>query len=195
MMPDAGTRPMGPPIYASEVVDFNAGSGAGFGQDGLPDIVLGPPLPPESRNGSLDVLSLGAGGEIVVGFGERRIVDGPGADFVVFENPFEVDDGGIFAELGEVAVSTDAVHWRTFSCDPDPEAEAWPGCAGWRIVEAFDVEAMDPLEPGSTGGDPFDLADVGLESARYVRVRDVSGLGEAPSAGFDLDAIGAVHLE
>ena len=33
---------------------------------------------------------------------------------------------------------------------------------------------------------------LGISRARYVRVRDVSGEGAAPSAGFDLDAVGIV---
>jgi hypothetical protein len=50
-----------------------------------------------------------------------------------------------------------------------------------------------PLDAEVSGGDAFDLADVGLASARFVRVRDVSRAGAAPSAGFDLDAVGVVH--
>ena len=43
-------------------------------------------------------------------------------------------------------------------------------------------------------GDAFDLAEVGLAEARWVRIRDLGTGGEAPSAGFDLDAVGAVHF-
>jgi len=45
------------------------------------------------------------------------------------------------------------------------------------------------------GGDSFDLADLGIAEARFVRIRDLSDAGGPPSAGFDLDVIGAVYLE
>ena len=74
--------------YATEVVDVVFGDNAGFGQEEFPEIVFGPPDGRGNSSGSLDVLSLGAGGEIVLGFGDRAIVDGPGPDFIVFENSF-----------------------------------------------------------------------------------------------------------
>ena len=49
------------------------------------------------------------------------------------------------------------------------------------------------LDPAVTGGDAFDLAELGLAEARFVRVRDVSETGAPPTAGFDLDAIGVVN--
>ena len=50
------------------------------------------------------------------------------------------------------------------------------------------------MDPESSGGDFFDLAELGLTSARYVRIRDLSGEGAAPSVGFDLDAVGLVSF-
>lgn len=182
--------------YAAGVVEFLPGDGAGTGQEKMPDIVLGPPEGEGPNKGSLDVVSLGTGGEIVVEFGDRVIVDEDGADFIVFENPFFVqgDPEQVFEELGEVSVSADGESWETFECDTEPaEPGRWPGCAGWRPVEDYEPEETLPPEPAVTGGDPFDLADVGLEKVRYVRIRDVSGQGSAPSAGFDLDAVGIVH--
>ena len=69
------------------------------------------------------------------------------------------------------------------------------GCAGWTPALEYDASAVVPLDPAVTGGDAFDLADVGLSHARFVRVTDVSNAGAEPSAGFDLDAVGVVHLE
>lgn len=181
--------------YASEVRSFAPGMNAGYGQDRMPAIVLGAPDGRGRTAGSTDVVSLGIGGEIVLGFGERAIVDGPGPDLVVFENAFAVQGagGGVFAELGEVSVSEDGASWRTFACAPVLDGRtAWPGCAGWTPSEVF-----DPLEirTSSTGGDAFDLAALGLTRVMYVRVRDLATDGEPPTAGFDLDAIGALHLE
>ncbi len=60
--------------------------------------------------------------------------------------------------------------------------------------------AIDPTDPAAAGGDAFDLADLGLTRARYVRLLDVGvtyygartwcGGG---GGGFDLDAIAVVH--
>ena len=205
-VPDAGELserdgesggPLQPKLpYAAGVVEFSAGDGAGTGQQDFPDVVLGPPEGGGPNKGGLDVLSLGAAGEIVVDFGDRAIVDEEGADFIVFENPFYV--GGnpedVYQELGEVSVSADGETWHTFDCETEPaRPDRWPGCAGWRPVEDYDPQAMVPLKPALTGGDPFDLADIGVEEARYVRIEDVSRKGGAPSVGFDLDAVGVVH--
>src|SRR5262245_7229907 len=79
-----------PTRTVSCIESFLPGANAGFGQDRFPQIVYGEPHGGGARQGSLDVLSLGAAGEIVVGFGANAIVDGPGVDFIVFENAFYV---------------------------------------------------------------------------------------------------------
>lgn len=182
--------------YAREVVSFSPGSNAGYGQAAYPGDVLGPPSGKGTSAGSLDVLSLGVGGEIVLDFGARTIVDGPGPDFIVFENPFWPGGSAasVYAELGEVSVSNDLTTWLTFACSGKPSAPGvYPGCAGWTPTLAYDPFAIVPLDPARTGGDAFDLADVAASSARYVRVRDLATSGQGSSAGFDLDAIGVIH--
>src|SRR5690242_18166995 len=76
--PDAGEDP-----YADEIVEFDSPADTVFGHDKLPDIVLGPP------GGTFDVASLGCEGTIVLEFDGPGIVDGPGPDLIVFENPFD----------------------------------------------------------------------------------------------------------
>lgn len=185
-----------PSPYATVWKDFRPGPGAGYGQDQLPDVVFGPPAPSGDAAPSLDVLSLGAQGELVLGFGEVVIKDGPGPDFVVFENPFWVkgDPTQPYAELAEVQVSADGAAWYAFTCDRVGDGRGqFPGCAGWRPTKGFDPWAA-PLDPSTSGGDPFDLAEVGLEEARFVKVIDLDGDPEGgPTAGFDLDAIGVVQ--
>jgi hypothetical protein len=178
---------------ASCVVSFEPGEGAGHGQDALPDIVLGEPRGGGVAQGSLDVLSLGRGGSIVVGFGGGAIVDGPGPDLLVFENAFYVggDPTHPFAELGEVSVSDDGETWSTFPCRTD--AYPFEGCAGWHAVLASPDAGVSPFDPAVAGGDPFDLADLGLASARFVHVRDLGEDTMAPFAGFDLDAVAIVN--
>jgi len=180
--------------YASEVVRFEVGTSGGFGMNKLPDVVLGPPKGGGSDAGSLDVLSLGIGGEIVLGFGEREISDGPGADFIVFENAFWAngDPDAAFTDPGEVAVSADGESWQTFACDRDAAIDE-AGCAGLHPVLEYDAAKMLELDPHETGGDAFDLADLDVPAARYVRIRDLAEDGEGSSAGFDLDAVGLLN--
>lgn len=179
--------------FASEVVSVRYGPGAGFGQDAMPAIVLGAPQGTGELSGSLDVLALGNGGSITLGFGQQTIVDEAGPDFIVFENAFYAggDRTVPFAELGTVEVSADGETWLGYRC---VAVEAPYGtCAGWRPVHASALDpSVDPHDPIEAGGDAFDLADLGLTSARFVRITDRSdqtGL----SGSFDLDAIGLVH--
>jgi len=164
----------------------------------MPDVVLGPPDGKGVFSASLEVVSLGVGGEIVLAFGARSIVDGPGDDLIVFENPFWA--GGqaeaVWAELGEVSVSADGETWHTWECDTDDQGDAsWPDCAGWSPTLEYDTCELLELDPELTGGDAFDLADLGLDEARFVKVRDLATDGAAPSAGFDLDAVGLVNWQ
>jgi hypothetical protein len=179
--------------FISCVVAFHPGPGAGQGQDHFPAVIEGPPVGAGSSQGSMDVLSLGRGGEITVGFGGGAIVDGDGADFVVFENPFLVggDPTNVFKELGEVSVSEDGETWVTFPCAQG--AYPYTGCAGWHPVLSNPDNGLSPFDPAAAGGDPFDLADVGLTRARFLRIRDVSNYGGKPNAGFDLDAAAIIH--
>jgi hypothetical protein len=185
--------------YARSVESFTPGEGAGFGESSLPDVVLGPPRGMGERSGSLHVLSLGVGGEIVLGFGERTILDEPGPDFVVFENAFW--PGGVrnmvYAELGEVSVSEDGETWLTFPCDSEGDGEGgFSGCAGASPTLEFDPLALVPLDVIASGGDAFDLADLGVASARFVKIIDLGTLEPGgTSSGFDLDAVGLAHQE
>lgn len=175
------------PRFAEDVVRFAPGAFAGFGADDMPDVVLGPP------GGTFDIVSLGVGGEIVLGFGATEIVDGPGPDFVVFENPFFIggDPAFPFAEPARVSVSEDGVNFADFPC-AETDAPMHPGCAG--VTPLGTIAEQGPLDPVQSGGDAFDLADLGLERALFVRLVDTSTSGEGTTAGFDLDAIGLVHF-
>lgn len=175
--------------FADRIVSYQPGANAGFGQGGLPKIVLGPPDGAGANLGSLDVLSLGNGGVIVLALDDIGIVDGPGPDLLVFENP-TVN----FRETGWVAVSDDGVNWHEWPCDPTDGAHDFPGCAGVKPVYANAVNGLDPTDPARAGGDAFDLATIGVARARYVRIRD-SGKNTytGVSGGFDLDAIAVVN--
>ncbi len=176
--------------FADRIVDFAPGPGAGFGQDKLPAVVLGPPRGAGSGAGSLDVLSLGKEGHIDLEFTDFEAVDGPGVDLLVFENPF-----GGFSETGVVSVSEDGVLWREFPCAADDADAGYAGCAGVRPVYSSPDNGVSPVDPSVAGGDAFDLHDVGLSRARFVRIRD-SGSNHfygAPGGGFDLDAVAVIN--
>lgn len=188
----ADERDMSDP-YADAIVELDAAESGVFGHDQLPDIVLGPP------GGTFDVASLGCEGTIVLEFDAPGIVDGAGADLIVFENSFSED----FPEPGEVSVSEDGVAWSVFACEPS----TLEGCAGVSPTLALPGTDIDPTDPEVAGGDAFDLAKLGepVEAARFVRIRDRSreyweSLGGLTycetsngSGGFDLDAVVAVH--
>ncbi|MBI4704721.1 MAG: hypothetical protein HY744_26765 [Deltaproteobacteria bacterium] len=176
--------------YASEVVAVQYGPGQAFGRDRMPAVVLGPPHGAGCCAGSLDVVSLGNGGAITVGFGPSAIADGPGPDFIVFENAFYVggDPDAPFAELATVEVSADGTTWTAFPCTAT--APPYGTCAGWHPV--YQDGDGSPLEPEAAGGDAFDLATVGLPLVRYVRMTDRADL-DGPQGVFDLDAVGIVN--
>lgn len=191
--------------YADAVLLFSPGLFAGFGQANLPGVVLGAPRGTSPTLGSLHVVSLGIGngvtpaGVIRLEFVDNVIVDGPGVDFTVFENPFFVRSGltivGVFSEPGRVSVSEDGADWCTFeACQLDPaNAPFHPGCAGVYPVLAdsddpaaphASIPTQVPIEdwigtsiltldvPGS-GGDSFDLADLAGCSLGYVRYVEI----------------------
>jgi hypothetical protein len=205
--------------YPDRVVDLRIGDGGGFNFDAMPGVVLGGPRGGGLFAGSEDVLSLGRGGMITLAFDDQLVVDGAGVDFIVFENPFLTGAGSVtgvpFAEAAQVLVSADGVDFVPFPCAIDAIEDFYPGCAGVFPVLADVDDPSGPLvdtpstvpiaslvgvpvsaaPPPGAGGDAFDLADVGLRWIRFIRI--VSGPGAGPGfegkAGFDLDAVVAVH--
>ncbi len=184
--------------FVDQVIAFTPGTSAGFGAQGLPGVVLGPPRGGGETFGSLDVLALGNDGSIVLVFDEP-ICDGPGPDFTVFENAFHAGSaqGPIFAEVGIVSVSSNGVDFFEFPYDPD----TLEGLAGRAPVFSHPDNGIDPTDPSVSGGDPFDLRDIGIAEALYIRIVDPGASIEDPgnrvppgtSGGFDLDAIAAVN--
>lgn len=209
--------------WADAVVSTQIGTNGGFNLAAMPGIVLGPPVGNGLFGGTLHALSLGLSGEIVLAFEDNVIVDGAGVDFTVFENPF-FQTGvfeiltSLFSEPGRVSVSQDGVAWHAFPCaGAVTDNPYYPGCAGVYPALANGVTdarhpsiptAAPPITsflgqpkpsvavPAGSGGDSFDLADVGLAWARYVRIEagdHVVGPAGPDNAGFDLDAVVAVN--
>lgn len=186
---------------ADSLISVTPGTGAGYGAAYVPSNVLG--LPDTTGRGDVaaidprQILSLGLGGEIVLMFKHHPIIDGPGPDFTVFENAFYYTIGAnerIYAEPGEISVSADGVHFVPFPFD----SLTLRGCAGVTPTNGD----RDPADPSVSGGDSFDLRDVGMDTVRYVRIRDVTSViinnPQSPFRdptlnGFDLDAVVAVN--
>jgi hypothetical protein len=191
---DAGFACRGPGArFATGSPEHEFGPGQNLGQDRFPALVLGPPKGAGACQGSTDVVSLGNGGFVVVEFAGNAIVDGPGPDFIVFENAFGVscNTANVFAELGTVSVSEDGATWTAFPCTA--QAAPYGQCSGWHTVEAnADTNDIDPTDPAAAGGDAYDLADIGVSSARYVRVEDRADL-TGMAGVYDLDAVAIVH--
>lgn len=194
-----------------------------FGASLLPGIVLGPPGESLPVSGSTSVASLGPGGSVVLSFGDILIEDGPGPDFIVFENAFFVgftptapaDPYAIFAEPGRVEVSWDGETWTAFPHDPVALAEAQgttldgdlrarlAGLAGitptftgnWTVPD--DADAWDASGTGGisgAGGEAFDLAAVGLPAARFLRITDGESHNGAPGPADGFDLDAVVAL-
>ncbi|MFP6665459.1 MAG: hypothetical protein VCC00_14805 [Deltaproteobacteria bacterium] len=185
---------------ADEITSLALGADGGYHLPDrpLPGVVLGLPRGAGATSQSLDVLSLGDGGQITLGFLDNLIVDGPGADFRVFENAFRTGPTNIFRELGFVEASADGITFHRFPVD----SATFIGLAGQTPVLTHPDNGIDPRY-AAAGGDAFDLATIGLTEARFIRIVDadtiiddegnhfpIHGRGQS---GFDLDAILAVN--
>jgi len=172
--------------FVTGIVDHRFGTGQDHNQiGGFPEALYGPPHAGDPTS----VVSLGNGGYVVVEFAGNAIIDGPGVDFTVFENPF-----GNFRELATVAVSEDGITWHAFPCAAGRGAPDFGYCAGVNPVLSRPGNGINPLDPNVSGGDHYDLHDIGLTRARYVRITDRPDLDGADGV-FDLDAVAIVNAE
>jgi len=184
--------------WASAVIDHRFGTSQTVGQDSayFPANVLGPPAATANTvapaSAPEDVVSLGKGGYIVLAF-DPPVIDGQGPDFVVFENAFYFGGSFVFDEWMTVAVSADGQTWHPYPTD----TLTGTGFAG-RIPTAPD--SVNRLDPSVSGGDLYDLADLGLSEIRYIRLDDathyqwdLARFQGVPRLSADLDAVGAIH--
>lgn len=191
----ADEMPTGPTPFVDRVVSYQIGSGGGKGEDKLPEIVLGPPKGGGRLKAGQDVFSLGKDGVITLEFVDNEVIDGKGPDLIIFENPFLAAPGNDpdfgFFELGKVEVSYDGMTWHEFPYDTASKKN----CAGYRpVIANSEKNDISPTDVEKAGGDLFDLKELGLNVIRFVRITDVQSFGgDDGFAGFDLDAIAAVH--
>lgn len=188
-----------------------------------PGIVLGPPGSTTPTNGTLTVVSLGHGGSIVLEFSDNEILDGPGPDFIVFENAFfcsappvaATDPWSVFAEPGIVEASEDGVTWTRFPFDGAALAQVTTLCSDKALLASLhglfgitpsftgnwtlpdDPLVFAPAAPGGVsghGGDAFDLATIGMTRARYLRLIDPNLPIGIPGSADGLDLDAVVAL-
>jgi len=180
---------------------------ASFGAD---TNVLGYP------SGNMDVVSLGDGGTALVRF-DGIIYNAQGPDFAVFENGFKKDTNNYFLELAFVEVSSDSVHFVRFPSVSLIQTDTQIGG-----FEGIDPKKIHNLAGKYVNdyGTPFDLddlkdsANIDINNIRFIRLVDVVGdihngyatydsqghkINEPwstafKSGGFDLNAVGAIHI-
>ena len=183
--------------FSTRIVDLDLGTNGGFGST---DYIFGPPQGRGDFAGSTHVYSLGKNGTITLAFDHYTICNGPGPDFTIFENAFQYGDGPdlVYREPATVMVSEDGITFYRFPCDTS--AQPYRGCAGTHPVYANALATENPInprDPSVSGGDQYNLHDIGLESARFIRIHDENLSPATPfeptKMGFDLDAVVIVH--
>jgi len=163
-----------------------------------PQNALGPANPSST-------VSLGDNGVITLTFA-GAIFNGAGADFAVFENSFS----DTFLELAWVEVSSDGSHFFRF---PGFSNTASP-VSSFGSIDPTNIDGLAGKYRGGFGT-PFDLnllsnvPGLNVNDVRYVRIVDILGDGSVldslqhpiydptptvDSGGFDLDAVGVMHL-
>ncbi len=196
------------PLHAGMPIDtvlsFTPGSGQDFGHgaDVFPENIFGLPSTNASETvpaaAETDILSLGLKGEIIVGVKDYYIVDGDGADFTVFENAFlNQATEKVFAEPAVISVSVDGIHFVEFPFD----SLSLAGLAGKTPTHGD----QNPYNPEVSGGDSYDLADLGLNQISWIKIRDVATYASLDEdspyyyplvmlSGFDLDAVLGINI-
>jgi hypothetical protein len=161
-----GAPVVAPAQFATQVVAFNTNGNAGGGVF-QPSNALGAPDGAGGGGGAVTVHSLGVAGDLTLGFAVN-LLDGPGADFLVAENPFATSVGQVYAELMFVEVSSNGTDYarfpsRFFGGDGSSFAINTvgfvSGLAGQTPVYTNpSAPHLDPLDLVEAGGDAFDLA-------------------------------------
>ncbi len=163
------------------------------------------------------VLSLGDSGVAILQF-DRYIFDGPGPDFAVFENGFiDQRNNEDFLELAFVEVSSDGKNFYRFPAHSLTDTSTAVGSFG-----TIDPTTINNLAGKyyAQYGTPFDLAELkgipGLDIQKITHIKIIDVVGSLdnewasrdtanrkindpyptafPSGGFDLDAVGAIHM-
>ncbi|MCA8958755.1 MAG: hypothetical protein KDC87_21945 [Planctomycetes bacterium] len=203
-------------VFATKVIAFDTKGNAGGGSFD-PKNALGAP-----SSATSNVHSLGVDGWLTLGF-DVVITNGPGADFIVFENPFRVGSQ-VYSEAVFVEVSSNGTDFARFPTRySGPSTSGGPfatGYVGW--YEGFagikphlgGAPGVDPADVVQVGGDSFDLEDLRnhplvlankLDLNRVIQIRlvdvvagisrDTAGriIQDPTSGSADIDAVSVIH--
>lgn len=187
--------------FIDTVYSFTAGTGMNTGQSSeyFPTNIFGPPSTIATKyiaeTRPEEILSLGLGGEIVVGLKNNIIINQPGIDFIIFENCFiNQFTNKEFAEPAKVSVSANGIDFIEFPFNID----SLTGLAGVTPT----IGSQNPFNYPACGGNGFDLEDIGLDTINYIKITDVSQEilnnknhknYDPTISGFDLDAVAILH--
>jgi hypothetical protein len=193
--------------YASSVVTYSPGSNPAGGFTiaasalGEPTRFTGGPFFPQAVTPfqpafmTSELVSIGAGGELVVAF-DHDVANDPrnpfGVDLIVFGNAFFSDaayptgmPSGLFAEGGQIAISADGVTWVPV---PGIDADGFAPTCGWLDATPYatvpGLEPTDftrPIDPSITAA-----SMIGQDWPTVRAMYDGSGGG----AGIDLGPLG-----
>ena len=193
--------------YASSVITYSPGSSPAGGFTiaasalGEPTRFTGGPFFPQAVTPfqpafmTSELVSIGAGGELVVAF-DHDVTDDPrnpfGVDLIVFGNAFFGDaaypmgtPSGLFAEGGQISVSHDGVSWVAV---PGTDADGFAPTCGWLDASPYatvpGLEPTDftrPIDPSITAA-----SMIGQEWSAVRAMYNGSGGG----AGIDLAPLG-----
>lgn len=157
-------------------------------------------------------VSLGDGGEAIVEL-SQPVFNGPGNDFAVFENGFSAT----FLELAFVEVSSNGIDFFRFPSTSQTQVVSQVGTFGNLFAtEIHNLAGKYHVNYGT----PFDISDLPDTSLlnkyaiSHIRIKDVVGNVMEPfsskdqygtvindpwptpfaSSGFDLDAVGLIHV-
>ena len=187
--------------FIDTVYSFTAGSGQNAGQSDLyyPENIFGSPSINASKyiaeTRPEEILSLGMGGEIIIGLKNNLIIDKEGADFTIFENAFiNQFNEKVYAEPAIVSVSKDGINFIEFPYN----LETLEGLAGTTPTYG----KKSPFNPKESGGNSFDLSELQIDSVKYIKIKDITeqilnnpehNNYDPTLSGFDLDAVAIIN--
>jgi hypothetical protein len=195
--------------FATTVVHYVPGSGASGSFPAT--LALGGPQGGGLGGGSLHVATLGAGGALTLGFAVT-LRDGPGADLIVSENGFAFGNPpSVFAEVCFVEVSSDGTNFARFESRQGSPVSGTPMATyrglggGLPVIANVVTHVVPPEDPVRSGGDAFDLAELGshplvgsgqldLGNVNFVRLVDAMP-GDVDSYGTPIVDAGSADVD
>lgn len=203
--------------FADQVVLFQPLAANGYGSSHQPANVLGAPsgggdfapqispaavLSLHAKSKADSSLSAPCGGSIVLEFSDNIILNGPGTDFIVFENAFFVagDISHRFMEPAVVAVGQNGVRYYQIpfdyvrhldSLDREVTDNPYSYASGFAGIEPVYSSAgiPDPTNPFLAGGDRFDLSWIRERSLKWIRFVKITATGDECLADSDGDPV------